>query len=56
MFPLQRTGTHLVILELFSIFNLVSYELYMVVIFWFYMVKYMGRAWAGTAQQRHDVV
>jgi hypothetical protein len=43
-------------LELFNIFNLVSYELYMVIIFWFYVVKYMGRIWVGTAQQRHDVV
>jgi hypothetical protein len=29
-------------LELFNIFNLVSYELYMVVIFLFYVVKYTG--------------
>jgi hypothetical protein len=43
-------------LELFNIFNLVSYELYMVIIFWFYVVKYTGRALAGTAQRRHDVV
>jgi hypothetical protein len=43
-------------LELFNIFNLVSYELYIVVIFWFYVVKYTGQAWAGTAQQSHDVV
>jgi hypothetical protein len=35
-------------LELFNIFNLLSYELYMIVIFRFYMVKYTGRAWAGT--------
>jgi hypothetical protein len=41
---------------LFNIFNLVSYELYMVIIFSFYVVKYTGRAWAGTTQQRHDVV
>jgi hypothetical protein len=43
-------------LELFNIFNLLSYELYMVIIFLFYVVKYTGRAWAGTAQRRHDVV
>jgi hypothetical protein len=43
-------------LELFNIFNLVSYELYMVIIFCFYAVKYTGRVWADTAQRRHDVV
>jgi hypothetical protein len=43
-------------LELFNIFNLVSCGLYMLVIFYFYVVKYTGRAWTGTAQRRHDVV
>jgi hypothetical protein len=56
MFPLQRTGTDLVMIELFNIFNLVSCGLYMLVIFWFYVIKYTGRARAGTAQRRHDVV
>jgi hypothetical protein len=32
-------------LGLFNIFNLVSYVLHVVVIFWYYAVKYSGRAW-----------
>jgi hypothetical protein len=43
-------------LQLFNIFNLVSYEFYIIIIFGFYMIKYTGRAWAGTAQRRHDVI
>jgi hypothetical protein len=34
-------------LELFNIFNLISYKLYVVVIFRFYAVKYTERAWTG---------
>jgi hypothetical protein len=36
-------------LILFNIFNLVRYQLYMVILFRFYVVKYMGGAWASTS-------
>jgi hypothetical protein len=37
-------------LALFNILNLVSYEFYVIVIFRFSLVKYMGQAYGNTIQ------